>query len=125
MKPLVSRLAVLAVTVTWLAVIGGAGAGCGAGTETAPVADSVLVEVFADLHLAGAWLRLEPGGAPGLRDSVLARHGLDSATFAGSVAWLREHPENFVAIYGSVLDRLSAVPGDSVPGDAVLGDSVR
>ena len=122
--PLISRLTAVLVTVTWITVIASAGAGCGIGNEPAPVADSVLVDVFADLHLAGAWLRLEPGAVPGLRDSVLARHGLDSATFAGSVAWLREHPENFVAIYGSVLDRLSSVPGDAVPGDAVPGDAV-
>ena len=113
MRPLAYRLAALIVTVTWLAMIAGGGSGCASSQDTAPVADSVLVSVFADLHLAGAFLRLEPGAIPGLRDSVLARHGLDSATFARSVAWLRDHPENFVAIYSSVLDRLSAVPGDS------------
>jgi hypothetical protein len=108
-----SRLVVVLAGVTWIAAIGSVGAGCGASDESAPVADSVLVDVFADLHLAGAWMRLEPGETPGLRDSVLARHGLDSASFARSVAWLRDHPEDFVAIYGSVLDRLSSVPDDS------------
>lgn len=113
MRPLLSRLVVVFVTVTWIAAIGSAGAGCGAADERPPVSDSVLVDVFADLHLAGAWMRLQPGETPGLRDSVLARHGLDSASFARSVAWLRDHPEEFVAIYGTVLDRLSSVPGDS------------
>lgn len=88
-------------------------AACGRPPEAAPLPDSTLVVVFTDLHLAGARLRLEPGVPDGQRDSVLQRHGVDPADFEASVAWLRDHPDAFVGIYGSVLDRLNALPADS------------
>lgn len=88
-------------------------AACDRPPEAPPLPDSTLVVVFADLHLAGARMRLEADVPAGQRDSVLARHGVDPAAFDASVAWLREHPEAFVGIYGSVLDRLNALPADS------------
>ena len=95
----------IALLVTVLAV---PGTGCSTPDPGPPVPDSIMVSVIADLHLAGARQRLDPAGRSVTRDSVLAEHGLDSTRFAAASAWLREHPDAFVALYGAVVDRLNA-----------------
>lgn len=71
------------------------------------LSDSTLVVVLADLHLADARARL-PGVPPGLRDSVLAYHGITEADFEAAMSRLSEHPDDAVNLYNSVLDRLNA-----------------
>ncbi len=71
------------------------------------VSDSTLVEVLMDLHLAGARRQVDAKASPGLRDSVLALHGLDSTSFLEAMAWYEAHPEEYVAVYGTVVDRLA------------------
>lgn len=83
--------------------------GCSRSEHTgAAIPDSTMIAVLVDLHLAGARQQL-PGDAPaGLRDSVLAHHGLDSSAFASHMAWLEAHPDDYVSVYGAVVDRLNA-----------------
>lgn len=69
--------------------------------------DSTLIEVLMDLHLAGARIQVDPDAMPGLRDSVLSLHGLDSTSFVEAMAWYEAHPEEYVAVYGTVVDRLA------------------
>jgi uncharacterized protein DUF4296 len=84
-------------------------AGCAEPVERDPVLDdSTLVTVLADLHLADARARL-PDSEPGLRDSVLAFHGVDSVALRTTLEGLIENPDDLVALYSRVLDRLNAV----------------
>ncbi|NNE69137.1 MAG: DUF4296 domain-containing protein [Rhodothermales bacterium] len=71
------------------------------------VPDSTMIVVLADLHLADARARL-PDQAIGLRDSVLAYHGLDSTTFELAMDGLLDYPQELTRLYDSVLDRLNA-----------------
>ena len=83
--------------------------GCGAPEDTErTLPDSTLIEVLVDLHLSGARLQVTPDAPVGLRDSVLALHGLDSVSFLEAMTWYESHPDEYVAVYGTVLDRLSA-----------------
>ena len=69
--------------------------------------DSTLIEVLMDLQLAGARQQIGHEVPPGLRDTVLARHGLDSISFLEAMAWYEAHPDEYVAVYGTVVDRLA------------------
>lgn len=83
-------------------------AGCTDDGPRRTLSDSTAVSVLVDLHLAGARERLDAEPPPDLRDSVLARHGLDSTSFRQGMAWYEAHPEQYVAIYGAVVDQLNA-----------------
>ncbi len=68
--------------------------------------DSLAVALFVDLHLAHARQELElytPG-----RDTILARHGLDSTSFAALMDYYARHPEAYVDLYAQVVDRLES-----------------
>ena len=75
--------------------------------RVAVIPDSTLVVVLADLHLADARARL-PNQAMGLRDTVLAFHGLDEAIFQEAMDSFEAHPEDLTNLYNTVLDRLNA-----------------
>ena len=77
------------------------------GSREEVVPDSLLVVVLADLHLADARARI-PGEPVGLRDSVLAHHGLDEAVFQEAMDGFADYPEELTTLYNSVLDRLNA-----------------
>lgn len=71
------------------------------------IPDSTLVVVLADLHLADARARL-PNQAIGLRDTVLAFHGLNEAVFQEAMDSFDAHPEELTNLYNTVLDKLNA-----------------
>lgn len=78
--------------------------------------DSLLVEVLVDLHLLDARSTIVKDVQPGRRDSVLWRHGLDSAGFEAAMRRYLDHPEAYEALYGRVVDRLNAerIPLDTL-----------
>ncbi len=76
-------------------------------TPEPPVADSTLVEVLIDLQLASARSDLYHDLSPGMRDSVLTRHGLTEADFEAAMRYYSERPEAFVEIYTTVLNRIN------------------
>lgn len=83
-------------------------AGCSVVTAPdPPVADSTLVAVLADLHLADVRASLVHDVAPGTRDSVLARHGLSPAEFEAAVAYYVDRPDEYLELYNRVLDHLT------------------
>ena len=95
----------------WILALALAGSLAGCAGEPAPqqvLPDSTMIRVISDLHLATARYELDDGAAPGLRDSVLAMHGLDSTAFEEAMAWYRAHPSEYAAVYGAVIDRLNA-----------------
>ena len=69
--------------------------------------DSTMVVVFIELHLASARQSLDYDAIPGMRDSILARHGLDSAKFAAAMDYYADHPIEYSALTSKVIDRLS------------------
>lgn len=98
-----ARVALAAV----LAVLLGTAAACSSLAEDVPpVDDSVFVEVLIDLHLAEARDRLAAGRPALPRDSLLARHGIEPATYRAALAYYAERPDAFHELYGRVLDRL-------------------
>lgn len=76
-------------------------------TPEPPVADSTIVEVLIDLQLASARSDLYHDVSPGMRDSVLTRHGLTEADFEAAMRYYSERPEAFVEIYTTVLNRIN------------------
>ncbi|RMH51869.1 MAG: DUF4296 domain-containing protein [Bacteroidetes bacterium] len=72
-----------------------------------PVADSTLVAVLADLHLADVRASLVHDVPPGTRDSVLAHHGLTPAEFEAALRYYVERPDAYLELYNRVLDHLT------------------
>ena len=74
--------------------------------DKAAVSDSTLVEVLVDFHIAGSRERLGHEGPEGLRDSILALHGVEEEAFRASIDYYAEHPDEYVDLYRDVLDRI-------------------
>lgn len=66
-----------------------------------------MVEVFIEIHLAAARQSLDYTALPAERDSILARHGLDSTRFQNILDTYAAHPETYSALYAAVLDRMT------------------
>lgn len=98
-------------------------------SDVPPVADSTMVNVLVELHLANARTELQSDLVPALRDSILADNGLDTLRFRTALDYYVEHPEDYLKIYSSVLDQLSAEQstlGDSLfPALPATQDSTR
>ncbi len=77
-------------------------------TDEPPVADSTMVEVLIELHLAAARLDLRKDLPPAEREAILARHGLDTLRYGQVMAYYAEHLRVEIDVGLRVLDRLSA-----------------
>lgn len=77
-------------------------------TQRAPIEDSTLVEVLIELHLAAARAEVTHSVPTGIRDSVMATYGVDSAAFAETITHLASEPEKYGEIYSQVIDRLNS-----------------
>lgn len=115
MKPLraLSRAPALPLTLALFL------AACGSPfTEAPPVADSTFVSALAELHLAEARLRSDPGPRqqpsdtmrvtlpPGVRDSILAQYGIRYRSFRTTLSYYVRHPEQYAELYARVVDTL-------------------
>ena len=76
-------------------------------SEEPPIADSTMVEVLIELHLADARLELQYNLAPAVRDSILFKDGLDEQHFRAILDYYADNPEAYSALYTTVLDRIS------------------
>lgn len=77
--------------------------------EEPPVADSTLVEVLIELHLAQARTEAEEAPLPpAARDSIFARHEVDVDRFHAAMDYYARHPDAYLTLYDRVLNRLSA-----------------
>ncbi len=76
-------------------------------SEEPPIADSTMVEVLIELHLADARLELQYNLVPVVRDSILFKYGLDEQRFRAILDYYADHPEEYAALYTTVLDRIS------------------
>ena len=95
---------------------------CSAFTSDAPpVADSTLVEVMADLYLLQARAEVEGVLPPLTQDSVLARHGVSQEEFEAAMRYYIEHPDAYVDLYDTMLDRLNDEAAGRPGIDTTLG----
>ena len=76
-------------------------------SEEPPIADSTMVEILIELHLTDARLDLQYDLLPAVRDSILFKHGLDEPRFLAILDYYADHPEEYSALYTTVLDRIS------------------
>ena len=93
---------------------------CGCGRETdesgdVVLADSALVPILADLHLADARAETTGESRDSLRQLSLARNGLDSSSFAARLRDALRTPEDAAAFYDAVTEQLSATVVDVSP----------
>lgn len=72
-----------------------------------PLADSLMVDLMMDLHLAKARGELFQDVPPGTRDSVLARHNLDRARYEAIMDYYVDHPEAYLNLYNQLLDEIN------------------
>ena len=91
-------------------------------SDAPPTADSTMVEVLVELHLADARRHIRRDTPPTLRTDILERHGLDESAFEATITYYAEHPDAYIAVYDQVLDRLSAeraeTYGAPIPSEA-------
>lgn len=77
-------------------------------TEPPPVADSTMVEVLVELHLAEAMLASGTTPLPlSVRDSILQRHQLTESGYEEAVQYYTAHPEAYAALYEQVVNVLN------------------
>lgn len=82
--------------------------GCGSETETNTIADSTMVDLLVELHLANARIEITDRPLPVPRDSILRSYGVDSTAFSEAISYYAHNPDEYSRVYGRVLDRLSA-----------------
>ena len=80
-------------------------------TEAPPVADSTMVDVLLEMHLAQARAERYSDVSSELLRDILARHGLDEEQFDEAMRYYADHPQQYVSLYDDVLDRLNAERG--------------
>ena len=80
-------------------------------TEAPPVADSTMVEVLLEMHLAQARAERYSDVSSELLHGILARHGLGKEQFDQAMRYYADHPQQYVGLYDDVLDRLHAERG--------------
>lgn len=79
---------------------------------SAPVKSKTFVAVLVDLHLAESRGEIVGDLPTEVRDSVLVAHGVSSATYEAAVRYYAERPDDYLELYNSVIDSLSAELGE-------------
>lgn len=90
---------------SWLLVLCAA---CSSSPEkfgTATV-DSLIIEVFVDVHLLNARAELGYGSREVSLDSIMTRHGLSREQYEDRVEFYAEHPDVYLAVLNRVTERV-------------------
>lgn len=101
-----------------LAAVLGLLSGCsGFSSNEKPLPDSTFTTMLTELHLAKARTLIEDSIPADLRDSIFARHGVDSTAFYATLDYYSRRPKAFEAVYSTVVDTLQSVqyPGSRRP----------
>ena len=80
-------------------------------TEAPPVADSTMVDVLLEMHLAQARAERYSDVSSEVLHRILTRHGLNKDQFDEAMRYYADHPRQYVGLYDDVLDRLNAERG--------------
>lgn len=104
--------------------------GCsGFSSSEKPLPDSTFTTMLTEIHLTKARTIIEDSVPVNLRDSVFARHGVDSTAFYATLDYYSRRPKAFEAVYSSVIDTLQSVqyPRDKrpTPQDGMRRDSLH
>lgn len=84
--------------------------GCsGFSSEEKPLPDSTFARMLTELHLAKARARIEQPVPADFRDSVFARHDVDSSAFYATLDYYSRRPKALETVYSSVLDSLTSL----------------
>lgn len=65
--------------------------------------------MLTELHLANARAKIQDPVPSGFRDSLFARHEVDSTTFSAALEYYSRHPKAFETLYRSVIDSLQSL----------------
>ena len=76
-------------------------------SDEPPVADSTLVDVLIELHLAEARVQLGYGPPLSVRDSIFARYGFDETTFQEALTYYLDHPDAYAELHDAMLAQIN------------------
>lgn len=94
--------------------------------EEPPVADSTLVRVLVEVHLAAARAEVSRDLTLEQRDSLLRAHGLDRARFEAAMRYYSQRPEAYLHLYDQVIQQLEqAQQQRPAPPGAADGQRVK
>ena len=68
--------------------------------------DSLMVEIFIDIHLVNARTVLGYGGPELPLDTMIARHGLSREDYDEQIDFYSEHPDTYLAVLNKVTERI-------------------
>ena len=68
--------------------------------------DSLMAEIFVDLHLARARISLGLSPYPLHRDTIIAHYGMTPADVEAQMEYYAEHPEAYNALQNMIADRV-------------------
>ena len=73
----------------------------------APIADSTMIQLIIELHLAEARSQLSATSQTAKRDSIFLHYDVNADEFEAAMAYYSSNPEVYVSIYSEALDKLS------------------
>ena len=74
---------------------------------TAPIADSTMVQLIIELHLAEARAQVSQSDQTASRDSIFFHYGVEKDDFEAAMDYYAGNPDAYVRIYSEALDKLS------------------
>lgn len=88
-----------------LLALGGA---CTSSTEEGTVTpiDSLMIEIFVDIHLTNARAELGSEWEPISLDSIIALHGFSRQAFEEQLDYYTEQPEAYLVVLSQVMERI-------------------
>lgn len=68
--------------------------------------DSLMAEIFIDIHLANARAELGYGSDGAPLDTIIVRRGLSRKEFDDRMAFYAKHPQAYLVVQNKIMDRL-------------------
>ena len=78
-------------------------------SDEKPLRDSTFVQMLTELHLAKARIAVQKPVPAGFRDSLFARHGVDTTAFNATLDYYSQRPDAFQHLYSGVIDTLQSL----------------
>lgn len=87
------------------------GVGCASSPEElgTTMADSLMIEIFVDIHLINARAELGYGNIQASLDSIIAHHGFSRFKYDQQIDFYVQHPDAYVAVLNKVTQRMTEV----------------
>lgn len=78
-------------------------------SDSKPIPDSTFTRLLTEIHLTVARREAGVPYPKQLRDSVLARYGVDAAQFDAALEYYSRRPQDLKALYNPIIDSLNAL----------------